>query len=171
MPQKYSAMLREVARFSGGKKALRKYRQFWGIPYPTSLEFIESPGKKKVLVGAGTTTGVYLCECPKKRPGCKEWSIKSKRRIAFDPNGRRVVLLANGSQKNFGKGLKFIGYARESHYIPTRAMENAGSFKKGRYWVHRHSDEGGSFPKVFKDAAGNYHYAPGTLRIGKWMRR
>jgi hypothetical protein len=101
----------------------------------------------------------------------KNVKFGKRRRIAFDTTGRKVFILSNGSQQSFGKNLRFVGFARESHYIPTRDMEKAGSFKKGKYWIHKHDDEGGRFPKVFKDAAGNFVYAPGTLRIGEWMRR
>jgi hypothetical protein len=49
-------------------------------------------------------------------------------------------------------------------------MENAGTFKIGKYWVHEHDDEGGKFPEVYKDGAGNFIYAPGTMRIDEWLR-
>jgi hypothetical protein len=169
MPGEYKQLLGLVTKSESGRKALSKYRKFWGIKYPPLLE--EVPGPKVTLVGAGMTTGVYLTDGTKK--GGREWNVKFKgrRKIAFDPSGRKVFILSSGSQQNFGKNLRFVGHARESHYIPTRDMEKAGSFKKGKYWIHKHDDEGGRFPKVFKDSAGNFIYAPGTLRINEWMRR
>jgi hypothetical protein len=172
MPEDYKQKLDQIAKTNTGKKALHKYRQFWGIPHPTDIDEMED-GKSKntVLVGAGRTTGVYLADTSNYEDKTKTWNIKRAGRIAFDVNGRRVFILSNGSQKNFGKDLKFVGYARETHYIPTGKMEKAGSFKKGKYWIHKADDDGGRFPRVYKDKAGNFIYAPGTLRINKWMER
>jgi hypothetical protein len=157
-------------RLTETKKGQKKFKSFWGVPV-NRVDLMRSPGKTKVLVSAGSTPGVYLSDCPRERAGCKQWKISGRRRIAFGTSGRRIYILARGSQKNFGKGLKFVGYAARSVYVPTKAIEKAGSFKKNRIWVHEHKDEGGRFPRVYQDRAGNFIYAPGTLRIGKWMRR
>lgn len=171
MPEQYAKELGRVLRTSTGRKGLKKFRQFWSLPFPPELEADESLKKNLVLVGAGWTPGVFLASCPRKTPGCKEKSIRGKKKIAFDVNGRRIFILSNGSQKNFGKNQKFVGYATRTEYVPTKGMEAAGSDKANRHWVHDHEDEGGRWPKVFKDAAGNFIYAPGTLRINKWLRR
>lgn len=171
MPDEYRSALEGVKGRATGRKALGKYKSFWGLPYPTEILELDNDGPNVDLIGAGRTTGVYLTDAPTPEQASKKWSIKKKGNVAFDTAGRKIFVLNNGSQKGFGKGLKFVGFARETHYIPTNAMEDAGTFKSGKYWVHKHDDEGGKFPKVFKDRAGNFIYAPGTMRIGKWLRR
>lgn len=163
------SVLNAILKLSQTRKGRGKYKQFWGVD-PDHVNIIPAPGKMKVLVSAGTTPGVYLSDCPRDGAGCKQWKVPGRRRIAFDTSGRRIYILAKGSQKNFGKGLKFVGYAHQSVYVPTKAMERAGSHKKNRIWIHRMGEEGGTWPKVYKDKAGNFIYARGTYRIGKWIR-
>jgi hypothetical protein len=149
------------------KKGTKKFTAFWGVS-PRKIRNVAGPNL--VLVGAGNTTGVYLTDAPTRKNAKDNWVEGGKTKIYFDTKGRKMVILGKGNQSKFGKGLKFVGYADETHYIPTRAIEKAGSFKAGTYWVHKHDDEGGRFPKVYKDLAGNFIYGPGTLRIGKWLR-
>jgi hypothetical protein len=165
MPAKYRHMLHGVLRTRGGKAALAKFRKFWGIPYPTELLML--PGNlRKPLVGMGRTPEVVLADSP----GGRTRKLRGSWTGAFDPSGRQIFLLTK-------KGLpkrpqwKFVGYAAETHYVPTKGMEMAGSFKRGKYWVHEHSDEGGSWPKVYRDQNGNFRYGRGTYHIGKWIRR
>lgn len=173
MPKSYEAVLKHMLKVTPrvGKKGLKKFSRFWTIPLPPEIETDSSLRKNLVLVGAGRTPGVFLASCPREVPGCKKKVIRGRKRVAFDVNGRKIFILANGSQKNIGKRKKFVGWATRTEYVPTKEIEAAGSDKANRHWVHDHEDEGGRWPKVFKDAAGNFIYAPGTLRINKWLRR
>ena len=146
------------------QSAVNRYNKFWGVSQPQDVKTVTSPAEK-ILVGAGKTTGIYLADG-------NDIKFGKRRDIYFDDAKKpKLYVLAPGSQASFGKNLREIGRARETHYIPTKALEKAGSHKKNTYWIHKHDDDGGKYPKVYKDAAGNYIYGTGTLRIGEWMER
>lgn len=169
----YRRFVGEIKGSAKGKKALARYRKFWGLPFPPDLQEIENDGKpgQRYLVGMGGSPVAVLSDKPMGEKG-KVRKIKGSFVVATDENGKRIYLIRKRNKgKPIGKGLKFAGYAPETHYIPTDAMEKAGTFKKGAYWIHKHSDEGGKWPKVYKDSSGNYVYGPGTYRVGQWIRR
>lgn len=179
MPAAYREMLQRVSKSAGGRKALKKYKKFWGIPYPTNVSQFKIPGNlpgaggrkgKAVLVGMGRSPMIVLANGPKG----KATQIRRFRRkgvAAFNINGNRIYLLSGKQSRRKGSKLKFIGWAAETHYVPTGPMEKAGTFKKGRYWVHEHHESGGKWPKAYVDSAGNVIYGPGTYRITDWIRR
>lgn len=161
----------EIAKTSNGRKALSKYNEFIGFPVPVSVKKFKTPGKNKYLIGMGRSPVVLIADGPDKRSSKKIRKIKGRWTPAFDASGKRIVILKPRAGKNFGKGLKFIGWVPETHYIMTSKMEKAGSFKKGKYWVHEHDDDGGSWPKAYQDKEGNILYAKGTYHIDDWIRQ
>jgi hypothetical protein len=169
MPSRYKQALEKVEKTSSGRKALARYRKFWGLEYPTSISQIDIPGVKKgeTVVGMGTSPKVILADGPNKKSATRIRQVRGKRILATNTTGTRMYIVGKG--KNSGKK-RFVGWAPETHYVPTKAMEKAGTHKKGKYWVHLHNDDGGKWPKVFQ--AGNaFIYAPGTYRVTDWIRR
>jgi len=169
MPKKFRKLYEQVLSMKEGRKALDKYIEFWGIP-PTRIRVFKMPGpsdKAKVFVGMGHTGkgGKIIA------PDGRKTRAKGVRFAATDADGRRIFLLTGKDSDAKSPQLRKVGVVEETHYVPTTAMEKAGTFKKNKYWVHRHDDEGGEFPEVFKDQAGNYIYGEGTYRINDWIRR
>lgn len=169
MPEKFRELYDQVMGMEEGRKALDKYIEFWGVP-PTRIHVFKIPGpsdKAKVFVGMGHTgKGGKI-----RTPDGRVTRAKGVRFAATDPDGKRIFLFTGKDSDAPGSKLKKVGVAEETHYVPTRAMEKAGTFKKDKYWVHRHDDDGGEFPEVFRDQAGNYIYGEGTYRINDWIRR
>lgn len=173
-PQHWGNALKSVQVNAQGRKALAKFKKFWGLRAPTQIELIEgTKGKARFLVGMGYSPNVVLASRPNKRgenvKRIKTKKVRGRFAVACDPAGRRIYLIRK-KRGPIGKKLRFVGYAAETHYIPNRRVEKAGSFKRGKHWVHSHADEGGRFPKVYRDSSGNFIYGPGTYRIGKWIR-
>lgn len=173
MPGDFKSLLRELESSNTGRAARKKYKQFWGIPYPTEIvkTRLGAGRGRKIFVGMGRSPAVVLADGPKGR-NARTWKDRKSRIVATDPSGRRIfVLTREWHRKPFGKNLRFVGYAPETHYVPWPGVERAGSFKKGKYWIHKHDDERGKWPKVFKDSSGNFIYGPGTYTVGTWIRR
>jgi hypothetical protein len=172
MTRNYKQLLSAATKTRRGKQALKKYRQFWGLPYPVEVTAFDVPGAKKSFrfVSMGRSPRVVLADGPKGRQ-TRQWSDRKSRVVATDPSGRRIFVLNKKLRGPIGKRLRFVGWAPMTEYIPTVGMERAGSFKAGKYWRHLHLDEGGKWPKVYKDSSGNYIYGPGTYRVGRWIRR
>ena len=170
MPQQYADALDEFTATSDGKKALKKFKQFWGVPLPVEIKKLEIPGPQKKtlrLTGLGRAPKAFIAD----EPGGKTRSISGPFTVVCDPDGKKVMLLSGKSCNANKAKLTFLGYVPKTEYIPSRALESAGTFKKGKHWVHLHNDEGGEWPKAWVDQAGNIRYGVSTLRIGKWMRR
>lgn len=89
--------------------------------------------------------------------------------LACSPNGKKLYILR--SNRGLSKRKKLVGWATTTEYIPTRGIEKAGSFKSGQFWIHKHADDKGKWPKVYRDSNGNYHYGLGTYKVGKWIER
>jgi len=173
MSPEYIRLLNEALKLPGGKQALRRYRSFTGLPFPTEIKVIEVPGprsKKTVLVGMGKSPEVHLADGPKKGESRKR-KVRGTRYAATDASGKRIYILSGKNSKADKQNLRFVGYAPETHYVLTPGEEKAGTFKRGKYWVHSHFDEGGTPPKVFVDQAGNFVYGRGSYSVGKWIRR
>jgi hypothetical protein len=167
MPADFRRLYRKVKGSSTGRKALARYKKFWGI-MPTGITEVEVPWGEgeTVLVGMGKAGKGKI-----RLPSGRTVGAKGSKTVACDASGRRIVLLSGRNKKGGKARLHEVGVAEETHYVPTPAMENAKTFKKGAYWVHRHDDDGGRFPKVFKDQAGNYVYGKGTYTVTDWIRR
>ena len=173
MPDEYRKQLKQVLGTKEGKAALKRYRAFTGLPYPPEIKVLEMPGPKaktQVLVGMGYSPEVQVADGPEGQAQ-KVKKIKGKKLLATDASGRRMFVLSGQNSQAEKPELDFLGYAPETHYILTPGEEKAGTFKRGKYWVHEHLDEGGKWPKVYKDQAGNIVYGPGTFTVGKWIRR
>lgn len=172
MPPEYRKDLRDVLAHPEGEKALELFKEFWGIPYPPEIRTIEVPGPEnevKVMVGMGRSPAVNLADGPKGKG--KKKRIEKAHIPAVDPDGKEIWLLTGKDAKEAKARLKPVGFAPVTEYIPTDEIEDAGSFKRGAHWVHKHDDEGGEWPEVYQDQAGNYRYAHGTYEVGKWIRR
>jgi len=156
---------------SSAKAAKAKYSRFWGLDSPEHVEVFEIPGpKNQVLVGMGTGKAI-LADGPEGKFTKKWSSSRGRKTIVTNAAGNRIMILSGKRCRDKKQKLTFLGYAAETHYVPTAAMEASGTFKKGKYWVHRHSDKRGKWPKVYGDQAGNLVYGPGTYTIDDWIRR
>jgi hypothetical protein len=162
--------LQQLKNMRVGRKALQKHKQFTGIPLPTRIDELNDGRRKKTaLVVMGTEPFVLVADGPKDRHS-KLRKYRGKWVATTTPNGKKIIILKNGKAgKGFGKGLKFIGWIPETHYVLNKRVENAGSFKRGRYWIHKNGEDGGSWPRGFVDNSGNIHYKGGTYRVGKWI--
>lgn len=172
-PREYQELLAKAMKTKDGKKALKKYQQFWRLKYPTEIKVMNLPGPKNktvVLVGMGRSPNMLLADGPK-GSSQKKKKVKGRYTVATDPNGRRIMLLSGVNTSESKQVLRDVGFAPETHYIPTSRMEKAGTPKKGKYWVHKHDDDGGRWPRVKQDQAGNFIYDPGTYRVKAWIYR
>ena len=169
MPEDYEKALAKLKKTAKGRAALKKYKQFWGIPYPTEILYYDLPGPSKVFVGMGRGKA-RLADGPKGN----HRKVKGQRKQGipvFEPDGKRIWVLSGKNSSASRQELKDAGYVAETHYIPTDDMEAAGTKKAGKYWVHKHDDDGGEWPKVKEDQAGNLVYDTGTYRVTDWIYR
>lgn len=164
----YSKYMTEAMRTRSGKKALARYRRFWGIKHPPTVKRYGSGGKTTVLVGLGRSPAVSIADGPKGRAK-KIRRIRHSGTLATDAGGRRLYILKSRGREPGKKNLKFLGWSPTVEYIPTRAIEKSGSFKRNRHWIHKFGEEGGSWPKIFKDKNGNYVYSKSSFKVGKWI--
>jgi hypothetical protein len=166
-----------------GRKALKEYTRFTGLPFPPEIKEIELPGprhKKTVLVGMGRSPEVQLADGPEGSEKSKR-RLKGKRMAAVTADGKRIVILSGRHSRDSRSRLRYVGRAPETHYIPTPGEEKAGTFKRKKYWVHLHGrKEDGIWPKVYQDQAGNFVYERGgnqkrsgkaTYTVKKWIER
>ena len=168
MSKKYRHMLGEALSTKSGRAALKRYRKFTGLPWPTEIVVMETPGRgRRTLTGMGSTPVAVLAD----RRGGKKRKRRFNGLVACDSTGRRIEILRGRNSKAKKPRLRQVGFAAETHYVPTRLEERAGTFKRGRYWVHEHNDEGGRWPKVYEDQAGNLIYGKGTYKVTDWIRR
>lgn len=182
MPKGYRRAFMQALKLKGGKQALKRFRQFWRIPFPPAVSVMpDGKQQRTVLMGMGWTPEVHISD-QKKGTNGKRVVVRGHWQVACTPNGRRILLLSG--KRALGKRLYPLGYAPETNYLPTREMEEAGTFKAKTHWQHLHEDEGGVNPLVYADvppASGplprtvpshaNFVYAPGTYTITDWIRR
>lgn len=168
---------RELARklqTAEGRKQLAQYQKQTGLPWPTEIKRFEIPGprhKSKVFAGWGRSPGIAVADGPKERHSKKAF-LRRKGFLGSDASGRKLYIFTGRNSRAARQILRNLGYAPETHYVPTREEEAAGTFKKGKYWVHKHDDEGGRWPRVRIDQAGNIVYDRGTYTAkGAWLRR
>lgn len=169
MPEHFRELYEEFKNSAEGRKAIARYKKFWGI-MPTNIRVIEMPGpksKKKFLVGMGRAGKGGKIQGKDGRTT----NAKGAKWVATDADGKQIFLLSGKDSHASKAELREIGKVEETHYVPTVAQEKAGTFKKNKYWVHRHDDDNGKFPKVYVDQAGNYVYGPGTYSVTDWIRR
>ncbi len=172
MSPEYKAALAQIKKSAQGRKALARYKKFWGIPFPTDIQQIEIPGprnKKVFLVGMGRSPQVQFANGPKGK-ATQVRKDKRARIAAVTADGRQIMILSGRNSRGSGKTKRFLGHVPETHYVPTNAQEGAGTFKRGKYWVHKMGEEGGSWPKAYEDEGGNIIYDRGSYRVTDWIR-
>jgi hypothetical protein len=162
----YAELMERLSGNQQGRKALALFRKFWGIRTATEIKTM-GRGKLKVMVGLGRCPAITLADGPKGKARHKR-RIKLKGLLACDPSGRQMVIYG-AKNKRLKRG--FLGYVASTEYIPTKAIEMAGSVKSGKHWVHRHDDDGGHYPKANLDGSGNIVYSRGSYRISDWIYR
>jgi hypothetical protein len=169
MPKNYKKLLDEALKTKSGRAALRRYRKFTGLPWPTEIVVIDTPGGKgkRTLVGMGRSNGLVVAD----RRGGKGKRIKRGGIIACTSDGRQMMVLNGRSSRRGGSDLRPLGFVAQTEYVPTKAEEMAGTNKRDRIWVHRHDDDGGRWPKAYLDSAGNVVYGRGTYVVSDWIRR
>jgi hypothetical protein len=174
MPKSYRQALWYVEnKVPGGRKALRRYRAMSGLPFPPEIKLVQMPGpksKKIALAGIGKSPEVQLADGNEYHVR-KIKQIRGRGHVATDASGKRIYILRGKNSNATRPSYKFVGHAPETHYVLSPGEEKAGAFKRGKYWVHQHTDEGGRWPKVYVDQAGNFVYGRGTYSVGKWIRR
>jgi hypothetical protein len=175
MPKDYKETYEECRRNSLGRKVLNRHKEFWRVPFPPRIDKFPKmfPGKKVFVTGMGWTPKVYLAQS--RNADAKRTVVKGHWFVACRPDGRQYMIF-NG--KSAPKGpWRFVGYAPQTDYIPSKELEQAGSPKAGFHWQHLHDDEGGVWPKVYADHGGklssssNFIYDVGTYTTTDWIRR
>jgi hypothetical protein len=170
MPADMKRWHRRLRRTPMGRMALEIHEKFWGVPYPVEIRVTKLKGggrREKALAGLGDSPVAYLSETPRGKPR----KVKGKWSLVLDVDSGRLALMNPRRRKPMGRNMQFVGYAPRTDYVPTRALEKAGTFKAGRYWMHMHTDDGGRPPEVYLDDAGNLIYGSGTYSVDKWLRR
>lgn len=166
-----------IARFKSSRKGrglLGLEKRFWGVE-PQAITKLTTPGKgRHQLAFLGDSPAVTIADRPNGKTSKKQ-RIKfgSHILVTGDPSGRRMMILNTRKGVPAKPKLKFVGYVVSTEYIPTKAIEKAGSFKAKRHWWHEHKDRRGRWPRVWKDQNGNYYYGRATYYIGKrgWLER
>lgn len=157
------------------QKGARLYRRFWGV-HPKKLRILGCIGQPKrqqreVFVSLGRSPAVTVANGPKGR-ATKITRRPIRGRLATSYRGKRLCILTD-----LKRGLapantrKFLGWIPKTEYIPSAALEKAGSFKAGAHWQHMHHERGGKWPKAYRDGYGNIIYGPSSYTIGKWLER
>jgi hypothetical protein len=183
--EKREPRFKTLLSHGAARKGLKLFRRFWGLKAPERIVLMDD-GKKsglKFLVGLGVSNQLHLSQQDRK-PGQKQ--AKGKRvvhgrwTVATDAAGRRILFLSGRAVK---PPFRFVGYAPETHYIPTGDLERAGTHKRGRHWRHLHGqrDPGATWlqklpesklrwPKVYADRSGNYMYGTTpSSAVKDWM--
>jgi hypothetical protein len=168
MPRHYRNALRAALRLRHGRAALQKYREFWGLPFPTEISVHADNQAPHVVTGLGRSPKVILAPS---RASRQRRVVTGRRVLAYEPGRKRLLIFDPKKRKPIGEKLRLVGYAVETHYIPTAGQEKAGTFKSGKYWVHKHNDDGGVWPPVYEDSEGNFIYGRGTYTVDRWLRR
>lgn len=173
---------RDVIKTKAGQETAKRFKQFWKIPCPPSVKGIPGGPKTTIpLMGMGTTDKVVLSSGNKGEHGKRERTIKGNWNVASDKTGKHVLMLG---KRPMSGGLKFVGYAPVTFYIPPADVERAGTHKKGFVWKHKHGEADGTkiprneleWPKVYADRDGKVdsssNFVYGKTKHGKittWM--
>ncbi len=173
--------------YARAPKAIKqRYKKFWKIAGPPSVKTLPGnlPGLKGTnwLVGLGYTKVALLSSGDKGVKGSKKRKVHGRWHVTTDGKGKQIFLLSGNPVSG---PLKQVGYAHETHYIPSADIEKAGTHKAGTYWRHIHGvdDEKRGVPKsklkyppVFADRNGkvdaksNFFYGKTPLgKVTDWM--
>lgn len=144
-----------------GKQVARRFQKFWKIKCPPSIQMIKGGGSKITpLVGMGYTHEVHISDGDKGQRGRKNKVVRGRWTVCTEKSGKQVLLLTN---RPLQPPLKEVGYAPETHYVPTPDVEKAGTHKAGSHWRHKHGEDDEHkgiprkllhFPKVYADRNG-----------------
>ncbi len=166
-------------RRSQSKTAARRYRQFWGVPHEKVTK--TGPGRK-VFVSLGRAPAITLASGPKARPGKTKRVRLSRAILLTNISGNRFWIWRKKSE--IGRPVKFLGYAKQTDYMPSASLEKRGTPKAGAWWQHQNGETGGNWPRVYEDKNHNLIYGkcsmtafkgpataltPGGKRV-KWLR-
>ncbi len=184
MDEKSKALYAKVLKTSDGKAVAKRFKQFWKLPCPPSVKLIGGgPAKTTIpLVGMGHTNAVHISSGQKGEKGKKTRIVKGHWQVATERTGKHVLLL---SKRPMAGGLKLVGYAPQTTYIPPPDVEKAGTHKAGFIWKHIHGQSDGNgkipkaqliWPKVYADRDGKVdsssNFVYGSTPRGKittWM--
>ncbi len=182
MSPESKALYSKVIKTSDGKKVAKRFKQFWGLKGPPSVKAIQGGPKGLIpLVGMGHTDQVHISTGNKGEKGKSTRVIRGRWNVATERSGKHVLLL---SKRPMSGGLKFVGYAPITYYVPPKDIEAAGTHKAGFVWKHEHGQADGktvpknqlTWPKVFADRDGKVdsssNFVYGSTKLGKittWM--
>ncbi len=183
MDSKSKALFNKVIKTKAGKKVAKRFKQFWKIPCPPSVQLIKGGPKATIpLVGMGYTNEVHLSTGDKGECGNKKKVLRGQWTVATEKDGKQVLLL---SKRPMSGKLKQVGFAPETHYIPPADVEAAGTHKANTHWRHIHGIDDNKegipksklkWPPVFADRDGkvdkdsNFVYGKTpTAKITEWM--
>ncbi len=151
MPPEFRKMYQWITASKDGKKVDRGFREFWNLPFPPEIKMVPGGPKDKVipLMGMGECPEVHL-STENKGGGGKRTVIKGKWKIGTDASRKHLFILGNRPEK---KPYKFVGYAPETNYIPSKDIEEqltkmlkSGRLTKdqaaklGKWWRHIHGE-------------------------------
>ncbi len=172
----------KVLKTSDGKQVAKRFKQFWKLPGPPSVKVIPGGPKGLVpIVGMGHTDQVHLSTGNKGEKGKKTKVLKGRWNVATEKSGKHVLLL---SSRPMSGGLRFVGYAPITYYVPPKDVEAAGTHKANFVWKHVHGQADGknipkhelTWPKVYADRNGKVdsssNFVYGSTKHGKittWM--
>ncbi len=176
-------LYQQATRTKEGKAVAKRFKQFWALPGPPSVKKIPGGPKKLIpLVGMGHNDQVHISTGNKGEKGKKTRVIRGQWYAATDATGKHVILLSKN--RPMSGGLKFVGYAPITYYVPPKDVEAAGTHKAGFVWKHEHGQADGkaipknelTWPKVFADRDGKLdsssNFVYGSTKHGKittWM--
>lgn len=173
----YNGVLSRVGKTKIGRKLLGLYRKFHGLKKPSTIKVFDIPGKgKKTFVGLGVSPALTIADGPNKERARKIKRYKRRGYLLSNAGGTKMFVLYP-KRKGRVKKKKFLGWAVQTEYVPTRDTEKDGSPKRGKHWIHTHGQASahekipGKWPKVYELPNGMIEYARGTYRISDWIRR
>lgn len=172
----------KAIKTSDGKRVAKRFKQFWGLKGPPSVKAVPGGPKGLVpLVGMGHTNKVHISSGNKGEKGKSTKIISGRWTVATERSGKHVLLL---SKRPMSGGLKFVGYAPITYYVPPKDIEAAGTHKAGFVWKHKHGEKDGKniplkelkWPPVYADRGGKVdsssNFVYGSTKRGKittWM--
>ncbi len=151
MPPKYRQMYKWITSTKDGRKVERGFKEFWNLPFPPEIKMVKGGAKNRIipLIGMGEAPEIHLSTENKGGRG-KKTVVKGKWKIATDASRKHLIILGDRPIK---KPFKFVGYAPETNYIPSKDIEehleallkagwltNEQAAKLGKWWRHLHGE-------------------------------
>ncbi len=172
----FASLKLRVRATKAGRRVWSIANRFWKLKEPVAITAMKLPRRYRndvPLAFLGQVPEVKVAN-GKKGQATRESTLRltAKHVLVGDHTRKKFAII------NLAKGLpdrprlKQIGWASQTDYLPPRDLINSGSPKSNTLWEHKHSDEGGRFPKLFQDQNGNLFYGPSTFAVkGLWLRR